>query len=457
MNNFLREYFMLAVSNSCASSALFRGHFLNGGIDCVLEVISLHFILSFSDDQGFENFINRLSCRDCKDFRVPEISLNAAVSMLLNRIVLSAPKLFQAHLFLLVSEAIGASMSSAKIRPTVDHMTSYLIAFEESVKLYTRYMSTASLMDGHPIGSKGWCENLGSSGRNFESFEDHIHKVTNAKMCDVVCKSDSLWTSHPCIMFRKEKSNLLVESTTYVNESQPGLDESCKNDILLILNSIIADAFSDSVSDTVLCKKGETSPQHICLLAALLKLISTSMSAVLWCLRNATNYGCLKALEDASSCGEYNLINYVIERFRRFSVSLPNQKKLFVIMKTHLIRHKKTKWMLLHFSGLLSLSFASGFDFLVKNCASLIVTLMNLYIFEEGNLVALRSLLVPGLEPFSSQEPPDKVEEVNIISIPLFLSIFLLSFFLFENFSLVHLTLSSCYSLVAGPSGSEIK
>ncbi|XP_024022385.1 uncharacterized protein LOC21392686 [Morus notabilis] len=413
MHRLLREYFMLVDYASCTSRALFSGHFLNDGIASVLEVISLHFIISFSDEQGFEHFLNRLSCGDCKRFRVPDLSLNAAVSLLLNPIILSAPKMFQAHLILLVSEAIGVSMSS-NIRPSVRLMTCYLTAFERSVILYTRFMSTL-LMDGHPIGSKDSCANHGSFGRRYESsFKHHIHEVTNAKVCDVVCKSDSLWRSHLSNTFSKEKPDLLAESTAYINESQQGFDESCKNDISSILNSILLGAFLDNISDTVLSRKGGTSSQDICLIAAMLKLISSLMSIVFWCLRNAKDYSCLKALEDASSCKEYDFIVDVISCFRQFNVSLPSQKKLFCLMKTHRIRHKTTKWMLLHFSGLLSLSFVSGFDLLVKNCAIVIETLMNLYVFEEGNVVTMRSLLVSGSESFSSYTPPVKVEEALV-------------------------------------------
>ncbi|XP_024022358.1 uncharacterized protein LOC21392684 [Morus notabilis] len=376
MHRLLREYFMLVDYASCTSRALFRGHFLNDGIASVLEVISLHFIISFSDEQGFEHFLNRLSCGDCKHFRVPDLSLNAAVSLLLNPIILSAPKMFQTHLILLVFEAIGVSMSS-NIRPSVRLMASYLTTFERSVILYTRYMSTL-LMDGHPIGSKDSCAKHGSFGRRYESsFKHHIHEVTNVKVCDVVCKSDSLWRSHLSNMFSKEKPDLLAESTAYINESQQGFDESCKNDISSILNSILLGAFLDNISDTVLSRKGGTSSQDICLIAAMLKLISSSMSIVFWCLRNAKDYSCLEALEDASSCEEYDFIVDVI-------------------------------------SCLLSLSFVSGFDLLVKNCAIVIETLMNLYVFEEGNVVTMRSLHVSGSESFSSNTLPVKVEEALV-------------------------------------------
>lgn len=368
----------------------------------VLEVISVHFILSLSDEQAFENFPNRLICRSGKGFRVPELSPITGVS-LFNLIVLSAPKLFQAHFILLVSEAIGIYMSSEYIRPNLNFMTCYLTAFERSVIMYTEHMSTL-LKNGHPVGSKGSYANPCLFDRTFQpSFECHIQDTTRAKIYDLGVKSDSLWNSRLCNMFYKEKSDLLAESIAYINDSHQVFDESCKDDILSISSSIIIGSFSDSLGDTVLYKKGETSPQDIYLLAAILKLMSSSLSTVIWCLRHDANLCCLKTLEDASSCREYDFIVDVVGCFQHFNISLPNQKKTFDMMKTHMTRHKMTKWILMHFQGLLSFSFASGIDFLVKNCVSMIVTLMNLYVFEEGSLGALRSLLVPGAESISSE------------------------------------------------------
>lgn len=71
--------------------------------------------------------------------------------------------------------------------------------------------------------------------------------------------------------------------------------------------------------------------------------------------------------------------------------------------------------MLLHFSGLLSLSFNSGLNFLVKGCISMMMALMNLFVFEEGDLLALRSLLATRLEAFPSKLSDDEVQEVNFI------------------------------------------
>lgn len=83
--------------------------------------------------------------------------------------------------------------------------------------------------------------------------------------------------------------------------------------------------------------------------------------------------------------------------------------------------------MLLHFSGLLSLCFADGIDFLVKGCISTIMIRLHLYAFEGGDLVALCSSLVSGSQTFSSGLSSDKVTKVS----PAFLFDFLSSVHMF--------------------------
>ncbi|KAL5546413.1 hypothetical protein UlMin_006100 [Ulmus minor] len=405
--------FLLAVLEAFADELsiqrLLRESFDNGYSYSVLDVISAHFIISLSGKEAFENFLNRLSCRFENNYRVPELGM-PAVSFLLSPIIHSAPKMFQAHMILLAAEAIGIGMYYKNIMPDFRIMASYLTIFEQSVTLYTRHMSW--LMDGHLVGGKGSRANPCSSKRGFQpSFECHIQEVTRAGINDVIAKSDCLWNMCLRNVFSRPKSDLLAESIAYINDNQHIFVESCKNDCISIVSSIIHGAFPEHVTDTLMPKVGHKDPQDLYVLAAILKLMSTSLLAVFSCLRHGANLGCLEDLEDTSSCKEYDFIVNVILCFRNFSVCLPNQKKLLDIMKTHLIRHKATKWMLLHFSGLLSLSFASGFDFLVNSTVFAIMTLMNLYIFEEGNVVALRSFLDSGSESLSSKVPGDKVEE----------------------------------------------
>lgn len=106
--------------------------------------------------------------------------------------------------------------------------------------------------------------------------------------------------------------------------------------------------------------------------------MTTSVLRVILCLRSEVNLGCTKSLKDESFCKLYDSIVGLIDCFKDYHVYLPYQRSLFEKMNSHPISNKKSKWMLLHFAGLLSLSFASGGDFLVKGSVSIIITLINL-------------------------------------------------------------------------------
>ena len=408
-NKSLRKCFML-VDSASGNEALFMCHFGHGDIESVLEVVSVHFVLSVSDGHAFDNFINRLVWQHDNDFRIPELGLTPAMSLLFNPVILSAPKMFQAHLISLVSDAIGIGMSSKNLSPDLGLMNCYLTTFERSVILYSKLMSSLQV-DDHSIGSKG-SVNPCVLGKSNLTFDLCVQQGTINRVYKVVSKADDLWEFYLRNMFFGTKSDLMTGSISYLKENGHVFEESSRDESLSILDCIILNAFSDDVSDTVLYKKGETNTQDIYLLASILKLMSSSLVQAIWCLRHSGNLGCLKSLENAASCKEYDFMVGIIRCFQESSVYLPVQRFLCDIMKIYPTRHKESKWMFLHFSGLLSLSFKSGLNFLVKGCISMMMALINLFAFEEGNLAALRSLLGTGSVALSSVSSYDKVQEV---------------------------------------------
>ncbi|XP_050377348.1 uncharacterized protein LOC126794630 [Argentina anserina] len=395
----LRKYFLAVDSASCISERLFN-NFVKSDIVSVLEVISVHFTSSFSEGPASENFHKRLYLQFSKHFRGPELSLTAALPLLLNPTMLSAPKMLLTHLILLVCEAIDSDFSLKKARPDFRKMDYYLTAIETSVTLYTSHMSS-SLKDHHPFGVSCSHANSWMIGSYHPSFESCIQKGTTEKICNRVTHLGSLR--------RFRKSDMMAASTAYINENQQIFDESCKDDILSALHSIVHGGSSSDVNHNVFHREGDTNPEDIYLLASILKLMSSSLLKAIWCLRNGGNSGCPQTLKDASSHKEYDFMVDIIGCFIQFNLSLPNQKFLSDMMKTRPMIHKNSKWILLHFLGLLSLSFASGIDFLVKGCISIIMAILNLCAFEEGDIIALRSFLDIGLQSVSFKLPPAKV------------------------------------------------
>lgn len=397
------------------SQRLFMSHFGHGHIASVLEVICAHFLVSLSDEQAFENFLNRLFWCHGEDFRIPEISLPAALSLLLNPVIHSAPKMFQAYLVLLVSETIGIFMPCANIVPDLKLMDMYSTALERSVFLYSRHMSSLCI-DDHPLDDNGSFVNSCLPGRSGKlTFESLLQPATRDKLFHLISKSNDAWDSYLSSMSSRTNSDLITSSISYLKENQSIADESYKDEVFRILSCISIRGSSDDISGTVLYKKGETSPQDIYLLASIMKLMGSSMLQAIWYVRCLKSSGLLRSLEDISSWKGWGALVDVLGCFERFSISLPIQNYLSEMLQSHPARHRKSKWMLLHFSGLLSLSYASGLEFLVKDCLFILTTLLNLIIIEEGDLSALGSLIGSKSESFSSK-PSDTWEGVSLVS-----------------------------------------
>ncbi|KAE8715332.1 Detected protein of unknown function [Hibiscus syriacus] len=305
MHESVRQYLLFVDSLSCGNEFVFTRHFGHGNVGSVLEVLSAHFILSLSDDQAFKNFIDRLFWLPNNNFRVPEMTLTTALSLFLNPVLLSAPKMFQAYLILLVSEVIGISMSSEHLNSSSE-LRAYLSAFE-------------SQMD----------------------FDSCLLPATKEKIHNLIAKFDNSWNSY-------------LSSTL--------LKESC----------ITLRGSSDDVDDCILHEKEDTSPQDICLLASILKLMSSAMLQAIRVLTQGGDSGSLKTSENVALSKEYDLLVATFNCFQQFGIRLPVQKFLHDMMEIQPTRHKKLKWMFFHFSGLLSLTgdlhaFGSLLDSRVKS------------------------------------------------------------------------------------------
>ncbi|KDP46954.1 hypothetical protein JCGZ_07971 [Jatropha curcas] len=406
MHRPLRGYFMLIDSASSRSETLFNFHFGHGNIGSVLEVICAHLFLSVSDELAFVNFIRRLVWSNKDYVRIPEISLSTALSLLFSPVMLSAPKMFQAHLVLVVSEAIGICTDSDNMMLDVQLMDWYLKAFEKSVILYTSHMSSLHVY-GHNMTSNGSFVSSCLLGSSQTTFESYLLQVTVDKLYLLTAKSKSSWDSYLSNMSFGTNADLVAASVSYVKENLCIFDESFRDEVLSISNCIILGCSSDDMSETLFHKKGETNHEDMYLFASILKLMSSSMLKAVWYLR----YVCLKSLRDVSLSKEYEYVVGILGCFQQFSIHLPIQNFLCETMQSYPERHKVSKWMLLHLLGLLSLSFLCGIDFLVKDCLFTMMILLNLFIFEEGDLKALGSLICSETKS-SSSKLSDKVEGV---------------------------------------------
>ncbi|XP_058078047.1 uncharacterized protein LOC131226270 [Magnolia sinica] len=388
----LRDHFIGVDNVLSAREKAFVSH--GGHGDVVLEVISAHFLLSVSDEWAFEKFPHTLFWSHGRDLVIPQLSLTAAMTFLGNPVVTTAPQIFQAHLISMVSRCIGICMAPnhRQLYPLL--LSNYMSAFEQSVNLYNRQM----LQKGdHPIGVKSgsdWVmEPCVLGDGTHTTFESYVGPVTYAEINLQIDKLGNTCCPYFGNALSRTKSDLVSDSMTYIKENQYVLDETCRDEICSILNCIIERTLSEEIEVHTLHNNGDISQHEIYLLASLLKLMSCSLLQIVWFMRNRASLGCLKTLKDLSLCGEYDFIIGIVSCFGRYHANKPIQKILHDVMETYPARHKVTKLMLMHFAGLLSFSFDRGPEFLWKGCLFMLMTLMNLLIFEEGNLDALKSLL----------------------------------------------------------------
>ncbi|PIN05597.1 hypothetical protein CDL12_21860 [Handroanthus impetiginosus] len=354
-------------------------------IGIVIEAMCNHFILSFSDKQGFGDFLSRLFCTHSNElkypFKAPTLRVTSAVSLLLCPIMVSAPKYMQAHLISLVSEALDIK----NFKPDCILTNCFLSTFEKSVILYTANMSSFTSRSSHDIA--------------YPPLEFYVSPEIKGKVDDLITKLDN--SSNPNLKdsFCGMKSDLVSTSMRFIKDCQNIYAISCQDEILAILSCLVLKA-SKGHDDKAIRPIDVTNQQHLYLLASLLKLMSISLIQAIRCLRHSSDSCRMKTLKDFSSCKEYEFILSRIACFRDSDITSPLQQDLSSVMSSHSTKHVDSKMMFLHFLGLMSLSFANGLDCLVKACLLTILALLNLFIFEEGGLDALKSILDSDQESF---------------------------------------------------------
>lgn len=394
-----------------ATGMLHMSHSGQGDNGPLMEIIHTHFSIAFLEKNAVEDFLDRLFCTSTERFRCSvrpkELSTSAAIMLLLNPILLFAPKVMQAYMLALVSEATANVVGFKDWKPNCMVINCSLTVFEKSVALYIKYISSSRFYS-NLASSKGSEKSNVDMNTIQQSFESFSFPDVKKKINHLITKSDGFPESHFGNMSCKMKSDLVSCSIKYVKECQHVFDMSCQDEILSILSCIIlraSDGFCVPVLDPI--RVGDL--EDFCVLSSILKLMSNALLQVIGCLRHCGDSNCTKSLKDFSSSKEYEFISSIISCFTEFCVHLPIQQILCKLMETNCTWHSSSKMMFLHFSGLLSLAFSAGLDFLVKGCLLTIMSLMNLFAFEEGNLDVLYSALCSSSESFQSD-----LQQVNI-------------------------------------------
>ncbi|XP_010448124.1 PREDICTED: uncharacterized protein LOC104730625 [Camelina sativa] len=369
---------LFLVDSASSSCRLFPKHHRDSVVE--MEMVAAHFIISTSDAKLNEMCVERLYWKQLNAVRASQLSLSAAASLLLNPLMFSAPSFIHAHVVLLVSDAIGICVKGLDLH----HIARYIDAFEKSVGLYTNIMCKSE--DASP-GKFGVRMN-----KSPVAFERHLLPSTLEKVNDVTLKLTDSLGAYQISNAKRESNELVACSVAYAKESLCIFDSSCSEKMLSqtlsIIGCVILRASSDDVMDSALQKYYASSMENLCLLASILKLMSCSVLQAIRVLRYWNSHQ-PEAVGNVQACKEYKALMDIVQRFEQFKVQLPGQSFLRDIMESLPNSHVKSKWMLTHYSGLLSVSFALKLDFLVKGSVFGMVISMYLFILEGGDLEAL--------------------------------------------------------------------
>ncbi|KAL8133209.1 uncharacterized protein LOC141712420 isoform X3 [Apium graveolens] len=253
--------------------------------DCDLkiiwELICTHFLLFVSNERDIENLLSRLAWPH-KEFLAPELSVNAALSLLDKPHMPCIPKLMQTHMISLVSEAIGFNLDCDHSKPDLKLVDHYLKIFRRSVVLYADHIAKLQI-DGCPENSKFHFLKSNVSGQFFQAFESCVLPATREKINYLNTSFCGSWDSHCRDRFSRSKGDLSTSAINYMKENVCIIDRSCRDDLLSVVSSIITRASND-IDSVVFDAYDDASVQDVCFLTSLLKLISISLLQSLWCL-----------------------------------------------------------------------------------------------------------------------------------------------------------------------------
>ncbi|XP_017240369.1 uncharacterized protein LOC108213140 isoform X2 [Daucus carota subsp. sativus] len=388
----LEGYFNKIDYVSSTSYELSMDYLGDGNLKIMMELICAHFFLFIFNEQNIENLLARLSW-PLEDLIAPGMSVTAALSLLHKPHMLCLPKLIQTHMISLVSEAVGFNLDFDHSIPDLKLIDHYLLTFRRSIILYADHIAKLQI-DGCPEHNKFYFLNSNISGHFFPVFESCIQPATREKISNLNTNFSDSWDSHYRERFLRSKDDLSTSAITYMEDNLCILDRSCRDEILSVLSCIIR-RVSDDIDSVLFDACDDASIHDVCFLTSLVNLMSISLLQSLWCLRSR----CIGRLKSENlSCKEYQCIASIADSFTALDINLPITNSVCNLIESQLTKHKKSKPMLFHFLRLLSFGFLSGVDFLVNGCILCIMAIMNLFVFEEGNLEALKLVVDIGYQ-----------------------------------------------------------
>ncbi|XP_057819386.2 uncharacterized protein LOC131032436 isoform X1 [Cryptomeria japonica] len=362
-------------------------------IDHSLEAMFVHCLLSMS------NKISNLSMANARSTR---ISLPAAVLLLDYLDSIKAPKIFQAHVLVLVAEAIAVdSIPTYGELPKMLSLSQLVSVFESAVKLYRKHSSLMDTVDDCDCLETPVLESCLIKHRNLQaeldvSSDSLLNLMWNEKDCiqQYKCFSSHQSSSSSTRTCGTNSSNLLNLLCMYIKEHEASLDNLSRKEISGILHCTVTKSFSGVGESDIPSSAHANIHPGTYLLAAILQLMGSSLSRILCIIKRKGDSGHSTPLDQ-------NLLeayHYTIDLIRNLIVNCHHTTRtgiaLSKIMAKMLGTNKHSVGPAVsYFVGELYLKCQMGSELLCKGYVIFLKSLMSLFVLEHGGIDCLRALM----------------------------------------------------------------
>ncbi|KAH9307873.1 hypothetical protein KI387_035784 [Taxus chinensis] len=369
-------------------------------IEHSFEAVFFHCLLSMSRDKLLDTFLHKLYDPSTGNARGTRISLPAAVLLLDSLVLIGAPKIFQAHVLVLVSEVVAVDSVPTYGELSMElSLGQHVSVFESAIELYRKHSSLVDTGDGYD-GLESLL--LGSCLIKYRylqaefdvSSDSVINLMWNEKDCIHQHNCNSSHQSSSTRNCQRHSSSLLKSLCMYIKEEEESMNDLSRKEINGILYCILNKAFFGlSEGGIPSCAHTNVHPDTY-LLAAILQLMGCSLSRIVCITREKGDSSVSTPLGQYLLQAYHYTIGLVVNCIGQCPCTQPIGIALNKIMAEMLASNKQSVGPAVsYFVGELYLKFQMGSELLCKGYVFVLKSLMSLFVLEPGGIDSLRALM----------------------------------------------------------------
>uniref|UniRef100_A0ACD5W8H5 Uncharacterized protein n=1 Tax=Avena sativa TaxID=4498 RepID=A0ACD5W8H5_AVESA len=319
-----------------------------------LDLMSHHFI-SLVQDEG--QFLGALDWSEKAAQRIPELGLDAAISLVRRSYLFSMPVIAQAHFVLLASRCVANGDLDLLLQVFQHAMSAYLINLP-ALGVFDRNNSVKT-----PF----------SCYTNMRRANSCIPYTTNQKLDCQINRLLLCCKAHSDDGLHIKEMDVFDICTSFIEENQHIFPEQLRQEAVILVKRIVSNSLHCAKQKETHGLNASVS-EEIIYLAAVLRLMGSSFLEILNCLKK-------KRAEHYSQ--HVLCISETIRLLGQYEANGLNSHDLFGMSENAVDWERPLMLMLFHFASLLVFCLRMRFAFLWKGCIIMIMMAMNLVIDEE--------------------------------------------------------------------------